>query len=299
MFLQSILSQLALSGSPAPGKLVDVGGHQMYLLCEGEGSPTVVLESGMPGSSLGWASVTEAIGRFSRVCSYDRAGYARSEASSRPRTLGNIAEELALLLRNARIDPPYVLVGHSFGGLVTQLYAARFPAQVSGMVLVDSSHPDQSRRTADLARMRSLAFRLRLLAPIGLARLLLDVPAGNPESRDRSVRKAEGELLMTTRSLRTLTLEMAGLGDSLGEATRERPRLGRKPLVVLTQGRHRPQSWDDWYGMQEDLAALSDSSDWQITDAAGHFIHQDQPELVVDAIRRVVESSRSAAGGVP
>ncbi len=85
--------------------------------------------------------------------------------------------------------------------------------------------------------MRSLALRLRLLAPIGGARLLLHVPAGNPESRDRSVRKAEEELLMTTHSLRTLASEMAGLGDSLGEAARDRPRLGREPVVVLTQRR--------------------------------------------------------------
>lgn len=182
---------------------------------------------------------------------------------------------------------------------MTQFYADRFLERVSGMVLVDCSHPDRSCRTADVARMRSLALRLRLLAPIRGARLLLHVPAGSPESRDRSVRKAAGELLMTTRSLRTLASEMAGLGNSLREAARERPRLGRKPLVVLTQGRHRPESWDDSYAMQENLAALSDSSDWRVTDAAGHFIHQDQPERVVDAIRRVVESSRSAAGWVP
>ena len=118
--LQWFLSILALDRNPAPGKLIDVGGHKMYLVCEGEGSPTVVLESGMPGSSLGWASITEDVAAFTRVCAYDRAGYARSEAGPQPRTASNIVDELSLLLHNARIDPPFVPVGHSFGGWLSR-----------------------------------------------------------------------------------------------------------------------------------------------------------------------------------
>ena len=145
--------------------------------------------------------------------------------------------------------------------------------------------------------MRSLALGLRLLAPIGIARLVVNLPAGSPESRNDTVRKAEKDLLMTTGSIRPMASELASLEKSLSEAAHERPRLGRKPLVVLTQGRHRPKYWySDWYPMHEKLAALSDSSDWQVTDAAGHFIHQDQPDLVLDAIRRVVESARLPEG---
>ena len=116
--------------------------RQVHLLCQGQGSPAVVLESGIPGTALGWASVIEDIASFARVCAYDRAGYGWSEAGPEPRTISNITRELRDLLRTAQVGPPYVLVGHSFGGLVVQVYASRFPDEVAGMVLVDSSHPE-------------------------------------------------------------------------------------------------------------------------------------------------------------
>ncbi|MCY3758578.1 MAG: alpha/beta hydrolase [Acidobacteria bacterium] len=261
----------------------------MHLLCQGQGSPAVILESGIPGASIGWTSVIEDIASFTRVCAYDRAGYGWSESGSEPRTISNITGELRGLLRNAGVDPRYVLVGHSFGGLVVQVYASRFPDEVAGMVLVDSSHPDLARRTGNLDRMGRVAFRLRLLAPLGIARLMIDVPSGNPESRPGSVRATEKEVLATTRSFWAMASEMAGLRESLNQAAEDRPRLGRKPLVVLTEGRRRMEFW---HGMQEQFAELSDSSEWRVVDGAGHFIHQDEPEIVVDAIRRVVESAR-------
>ena len=282
-------SHLALERNPAPGEMVVVDGRQMHLLCQGQGSPAVILESGIPGASIGWTSVIEDIASFTRVCAYDRAGYGWSESGSEPRTISNITGELRGLLRNAGVDPRYVLVGHSFGGLVVQVYASRFPDEVAGMVLVDSSHPDLARRTGNLDRMGRVAFRLRLLAPLGIARLMIDVPSGNPESRPGSVRATEKEVLATTRSFWAMASEMAGLRESLNQAAEDRPRLGRKPLVVLTEGRRRMEFW---HGMQEQFAELSDSSEWRVVDGAGHFIHQDEPEIVVDAIRRVVESAR-------
>ena len=116
--LQWLLSHLALERNPPPGEVVVVSGRQMHLLCQGQGSPAVILESGLPGTSLGWASVIKNIASFTRVCAYDRAGYGWSEAGPDPRTISNITKELADLLRTARVDPPYVLAGHSFGGLV-------------------------------------------------------------------------------------------------------------------------------------------------------------------------------------
>ena len=219
--LQWLLSHLALERNPPPGEVVVVSGRQMHLLCQGQGSPAVILESGLPGTSLGWASVIKNIASFTRVCAYDRAGYGWSEAGPDPRTISNITKELADLLRTARVDPPYVLAGHSFGGLVVQLYASQFPDEVAGLVLVDSSHPDLSRRPEALERlerMDALALRLKLLAPIGIARLMIRVPTGNPESRPSSVRAMEKELLATTRSFRTMASELAGLRESLNEA---------------------------------------------------------------------------------
>ena len=291
--LQWWLSHLALERNPPTGAMVVVGGRQMHLLCRGQGSPAVILESGIPGTSLGWTSVMEDIALFTRVCAYDRAGYGWSEAGPEPRTISEITGELRDLLRTARVDPPYVLVGHSFGGLVVQLYASRFPDQVAGMVLVDSAHPDLARRSGHLERMGGVALRLKLLAPLGIARLIIDPPAGNPESRPNSVRKMEKELLATTRSFQAMASEMAGLRESLSQAAEDRPRLGRKPLVVLTEGRRRMEFW---HAMQEQFTELSDSSEWQVVDGAGHFIHQDQPDVVVGAVRRVVESSRGQPG---
>jgi len=293
--VQALLSYLALQRNPAPGEMVVVDGRPMHLLCEGQGSPAVILESGMPGISLGWTSVIEDIASFAKVCAYDRAGWGWSEGGPEPRTVSNITGELRELLRTARVDPPYVLVGHSFGGLIVQVYASRFPDEVAGMVLVDSSHPDLARRTGDLDRMGRVAFRLRLLAPLGIARLMIDVPSGNPESRLSSARAMEKELLATTRSLRAMASEMEGLRASLNQAAENRPKLGRKPLVVLTEGRRRMEFW---HGMQEQFAELSDDSEWRVVDGAGHFIHQDEPEVVVNAVRRVVESARGQAGDV-
>ncbi len=291
VILQWALSQHTLSNTAAPGRLIDVGGHRLHLHCEGAGGPSVILEPGLPGSSVGWESVTADISRFARVCTYDRAGYAWSETSPSPRTAANIVRELRLLLQTAGIDPPYVLVGHSFGGLVMQLYAGQFPSEVAGMVLVDSSHPDQVSRTVDLDSASTIGLVVGILAPTPIPRFFLPLPEGSPESRDNSVRKMERELMMTTRSLRTTAAELAGLRESLKEAAANPPNLGHRPLIVLTEGR-KPEFWHE---MQEDLTNLSEVSDWQIVEDAGHFIHHDRPEVVVDAIRRVLDQVRSGA----
>lgn len=290
--VQWALSQHTLSNAVAPGRLVDVGGHRLHLVCEGAGKPAVILEAGLPGSSLTWASVTGSITEFARVCAYDRAGYAWSESALPPRTASNIVGDLRLLLRNAAIDPPYVLVGHSFGGLIVQLYAARFVDEVAGMVLVDSSHPDQLSQTKSLETATAFGRTVGFLAPTGVPRLLFPVPAGSPESRDESVLAVENRVMKTTRSLRTVAAEVAGLRESLREAAAEPADLGRRPLIVLTEGRRRAEFW---YEMQEELTELSETSDWQIAENAGHYVQHDRPDLVVEAIRRVVEQVRSEA----
>ena len=134
---------------PPPGELVDVGGHSLHINCVGEGSPTVILESGSGANSVDWANIQPEVANTTRVCAYDRAGSGWSEPSPEPRDPQQIAGELHTLLGNAGIDGPYVLVGHSFGGLYVRMYAELYPNEVEGMVLVDSSHPEQSARTAE------------------------------------------------------------------------------------------------------------------------------------------------------
>lgn len=294
--LQWLLSHLALERNPPPGELVVVSGRQMHLLCHGRGTPAVILESGLPGTSLGWASVIEDIASFTRVCAYDRAGFGWSEAAPEPRTASNVASELRDLLRAAGVDPPFVLAGHSYGGVVVQVYASQFPDEVAGMVLVDAPHPDLFAHLppGHFERMRSIALMPKLLGPLGVARLILPpVPTGDPDSRPSSVRAAEQQLLATTRSFRTMASELEVLEESMNQVAENSPRLGQKPLTVLTKGRRRKgmEHVDD---TQERHTELSENSDWRVVSGAGHLIHHEDPEAVVDAIRSVVESARNA-----
>lgn len=290
--LQAVLSHLSLRDNPPPGSLVELNGRKVHVLCAGEGSPTVILEAGLPASSLTWMSVFSEIAELTRVCAYDRPGYGWSQPTTSPRTAETIVQELRVLLQSTDTQPPYILVGHSFGGLLMQLYATRFPNDFTGMVLVDSSHPDQAHRTLDLQEIDTISFAMKTLGPIGIVRLLFPVPAGNPESRDVSVREQERELLMTSRTLRTATREMSGLRESLRQVTESTVDLGSKPLVVLSEGRRRAKSWQ---ALQEDLSRMSTNSEWQVVDGAGHFVQHDQPDVVVGAVRRVIEKLETTA----
>jgi pimeloyl-ACP methyl ester carboxylesterase len=126
-----------------PGRLIDVGTHRLHLHCAGDGSPTVVFDAALGGSSLSWSLVHPAVARMTRACTYDRAGFGWSEAGPLPRTAGRIADELYHLLRRAAVPRPYVLVGHSYGGLVMRLMAARHSEDVAGLVLIEPAIPEE------------------------------------------------------------------------------------------------------------------------------------------------------------
>src|SRR3989304_10304359 len=137
---------------PAPGQLVDVGGRKMHINCVGQGSPTVLLEAGLGHYSLFWAYVQPEVAKYTRVCSYDRAGYGWSESSPMPRTANAEVDELHTLLVNADVQGPYILVGHSLGGMNMRVFANNYPDEVVGMVLVDSFHEERPIRNPDLAK---------------------------------------------------------------------------------------------------------------------------------------------------
>ena len=139
---QAVATEMDQRAYPPPGEMVDVGGYRLHINCVGQGSPTVILESGLGNMSVDWANVQPEVAKTTRVCAYDRAGTGWSEPGPEPRDPQQIAHELHTLLGNAGIDGPYVLVGQSFGGLYVRMYAARYPKEVEGMVLVDASHPD-------------------------------------------------------------------------------------------------------------------------------------------------------------
>ena len=182
------------SAYPMPGQLIDVGGHRLHLYCTGSGSPTVVLEPGGGGmsSDLGW--ITPDVARDTRVCVYDRAGRGWSEPTDTPQDAAQIATDLHTVLQRGHVPGPYVLAGHSFGGLYVLTFAARYPDEVAGMVLVDSTAPASKPGTASSGEgdSRDIMSRVSALvsasARLGLGRLYAQFGVGDlpPRSQDES-----------------------------------------------------------------------------------------------------------------
>lgn len=176
--LYQVLATLADQRKYPPlGQRLDVGGYRLHLNCTGEGKPTVVFDSGAGNSSLDWLLVQPEVAKFTKVCTYDRAGYGWSDPSRLPRTSQQSVDELHTLLVKAGIEPPYVLVGHSRGGMNVRLYTSQYPEEVVGMVLVDSGHEDdRSHLTPEGRKQETKYLRLynfaRMVAPFGLVRLL-------------------------------------------------------------------------------------------------------------------------------
>src|ERR1700722_9878115 len=214
--------------NPSTGRLINVGALKMHMDCTGQGSPAVILESGLGDSYVSWRKVQPQIAKFTRVCSYDRAGLGFSGPSSRPRTSQVMAEELHALLGAADIAPPYVLVGHSMGGFDVRLFASRYRSEVAGMVLVDSSHPDQENRfPPELKNMEGSWLReaefLEYTMPFGIPRLL-DLCETDPLPRTAEC---------NFHSARENVAELKAFAESAAQAAAAGS-LGDLPLAVLS-----------------------------------------------------------------
>ncbi len=281
---------------PAPGQMIDVGGYRLHIHCVGTGSPTVVIEAGLGDWSASWSSwVQPEAARTTRVCTYDRAGMGWSEPGPLPRTAAHVAQELHTLLQNARVPGPYVLVGHSLGGLPVRVFAHDYAAEVAGVVLIESMHPRQAKpatpttppQTTAPASALSLA---TLPARIGVLRVLagpLDLKGGlSPE-----VANAYVAFSVTSRFIQTQLDESQGLGASLAQAGAVTS-LGAVPLIVLSRGQDPDQEWQE---MQADLLHLSSQSQQLIADQSGHNVQLDQPNAAVKAIVQLVEQIRQQA----
>jgi pimeloyl-ACP methyl ester carboxylesterase len=286
--------------NPMEGELVSVNGRTMHIDCTGAGVPTVVLDAGLGDSYLSWRKVQPEIAKFVRVCSYDRAGLGFSDPSSQPRTSQVIAQELHALLQAAQVPPPYILVGHSMGGYDVRLFASLYRNEVAGMVLVDASHPDQeSRLPRELKDMegtwRREAEFLEFGMPFGIPRLL-----GLCDD-DPMQRAAECNL----HSAREATAEMKAFPQSATE-TAATGSLGDIPLAVLSHDPEKPSAElpadlakstnEAWEKMQEELARLSIHGTQAVAKNSAHYIQLDRPDLVIDAVRNVVEQARQPQG---
>lgn len=263
------------------------GTHRIYFHCIGEGTPTVVIEPGIGDTLANWLPIQEKLGPHTRTCVYDRAGNGLSNPGSGPRTVALISLELYVLLKQAKIEGPYVIVGHSFGGFVAQYFASRFPDDTAGVVLVDSSHPDQVERLADLDTLED--------SP--------KITVGGYRFEDESLlspaQKLWKHLNAQRKSVWTQMDELGSFGDSAREVAMLNPFFPDIPLAVLSRGKNQLpvlpgiKSLEvEWQAMQKELTALSSRSWQEIARNSGHSIHQEAPGMVIDNTLKVVRLVR-------
>ena len=244
---------------PMPGQLVDVGGHRLHLYCTGSGSPTVVLEPGHGGVSSDLAWIAPAVARDSRVCVYDRAGRGWSDAADGPQDAARIAADLHTLLERAHVPGPYVLAGHSFGGLYVQSFAATYPDQVAGLVLLDSTAPKPGPALPATTESYNLLGRVSALLP-AVAQSYIE------------------EFVQANRSMQ----QAAALTN-----------LNGKPLIVLTADTGNAAGWQQ---KQDQMATLSTNSLHRVANATTHAsLIGDEADAAAasQAIRDVIAAVRT------
>ena len=302
------------SPPPAPpGKLISIGGHRMHLNCTGTGSPTVVVEYGVGDFSTDWVLVQNAVSKFARICTYDRAGYAWSEPGPLPRTYPQINLELHELLAAAGEHGPYVLVGHSFGGPLIRSYTALYPKEVAGLLLVDTVHEDQRIPIMGKAvLLRGTATGRTIPEP----RLTVQPEDGAPQYVPASTDPVEAPLDKLPaknqkidqwasvqpglRAMGQSELDWSPESLALMSASPQKGSLGARPLIVLTRA---VGGYDnnmdvpaakleqERLTLQKKLVELSTNGIQRIL-PCGHNMHIECPAALTDAIRTVVNVAR-------
>lgn len=267
-----------------PGRLIDIGGYRLHLNCTGKGGPTVVLEYGLEGSYFDWYRVQPEIARLARVCSYDRAGYGWSDTSSRPRVPSAMAEELYALLQASGEKPPYILVAHSYGSVIGQMFAYKFPDETAGLVLVDGVHLRESPvfPLGHRLWLRSMQWTI----PFGLPRWRHWCAGGPPELR--SMAEAAN---CRSSAYAAFYREWSQLGES-GAEMRGVRNVGGLPLVVIARDPvlgHDPEEETRHAQQQRDALRLSSNSRLIIAEGSGHDIPLARPDVIVDAVRSLVK----------
>ncbi len=282
---------------PPAGRLVDVGGHKMQLDCEGQGTPTVILESGLWDDSIVWHNLQREIAKLTRVCSYDRAGLGYSDP--RPDQVPdsrNLARNLHTLLAKAGVNPPYILVGHALGGIHIRVYGNLYPSDVVGMVLVDSEHPDQENRLPpEMNKIQShlyLKSKLWGLAgPLGIPRLL-GLCGVTVECHWQIVKAREAEVQAIGASLDEA--RHAGSFDSMPLVVVSRdPEKGAAPGSIPPEVSQRFEQ--QWAQMQEELANLSTNGSRVVAIGSTHYVQIDRGDVVIAAVQKVLDAARSNA----
>lgn len=307
---QAIMERVDARRYPPPGRLVDAGGFKLHIYCIGEskpGTPTVILETLAGGTSLGWAWMQPEVAQTTLVCAYDRAGRGWSEPIPEARDASQVVQDLHTLLVNAGIPGPYILVGHSLGGIYARLFAADYPNEVAGMVLLDSAHPEQLVRypawgAAFDDYQRQLVY-FPWLARLGLFRLYF--AAGGEldfESLPPAQRAALKAFWSSPRYFVSQAQEMR-TASAIYERAQSPGGLGAMPLVVVSAPESQQEGWAD---LQQELVALSSNSSQRIVDGATHVSLTFDPAharitsaAVLDIVKAAHRGSpwRGSAGG--
>lgn len=298
---------------PAPGKLVDVNDHLMHIHCMGSGSSTVVIDAGNGSFSVEWMPIQEGLSQTARVCVYDRSGYGWSEAGPGPRDGMQVVSELHDLLQAAGEAGPYVLVGHSLGGVHVRMFAVQYPDEVAGLVLVDTAHPLGITPAFELQMRSSIGFyqAMNLMTSTGLLRIL--GPLGGEGSMPATARKLPPDLqevylnlLLDPNQYVTATAEMKQLPATFEQTSElligDHP-FGDLPLIVLTAGQtSAPGSTpfneqyvavpDSQIQSQLELAGQSSRGEQRVIAESGHSVHLDAPGEIIRAIRDMLEMIR-------
>ena len=295
-----------------PGELVDVDGHLMHLYCMGEGGPTVLLEAGLGDVSLIYRALQEELATTTRVCAYDRAGLGWSEPGGAPRTGEQMVAELEVLLDEADEPGPYVLAGHSLGGLIVLLFAEANPEQVSGVVLIDSAHPRQDEAFAEFTWLEvldqeRLAWLETMAASVEAGTIEpADMARRSPRHFTSDLREQWAALYLQPHSYRTVLEEAEAIPQTLSQVGGEGS-LGNIPLVVVAAGlaleegmsgvdRQRylitpdvVERYDSlWVDLQTEHLNRSTNGRLVVAENSGHYVYFDEPDVVTKAIRDLV-----------
>ena len=292
------------------GQSIDVGGRTLNMYCAGEGGPAVILDTGRGTPGYSWAHIHAEIAKLTRACWFDRAGEGWSDIAPSPQSSAALARDLHELLTRAGVPAPYVLVGHSLGGLNARVYTGLFPGEVAGLVLVDAAHEDEPRRAPEAYRGRTLPRYLwnpvyqagRFAARVGLLRLL--APAA-PLPTDPSRLTSEQIVEALRRQPKSLANAFSATAPESYAEAQASSGFGNRPLIVLTRGKALAGANDPgidresaeyervWvHEIQPQLARLSTEGRQVIIESSGHRIPEEAPEAVVGAVREVLEKIR-------
>lgn len=294
---EAIASTTDRKNYPAPGQLVDAGGYNLHIRQIGAGAPTIILEAGSGETSLSWRDIPEQLAAHATVVTYERAGYAWSEQADTERSGANIVNELHTALKNADIPGPYLMVGHSLGGMYARLFTQTYPEEVTGLVLIDARPENDDRETKPILAAEKFAGNpsaslLSLLKRSGALRLFQNqLLEGLVAEQDR------GEFInvISTPSYFAAKEQEAALASSTEDAIRGQS-FGSLPVKVIARGL--PQDYVSfgvsidagkrleaiWQAGQRSMLSLSSNSELIVAQKSGHMVIHDQPELVVQTI---------------